>query len=104
MELLSIPPPKKLSAFCLTGHYLSLVFRITNDQKKYTEFQVSKYMLPIQIRSSPEVWMILLLFVIVSVPVFIGTVILINRAAPDSRSKEVEELKERVNELESENK
>ena len=61
-------------------------------------------MLPIQIGVSPEVWIVLLLFIIVSVPVFIGAVILINRAAPGSRNEEVEELKERVKQLESENK
>jgi len=48
--------------------------------------------------------MVLLLFVIVSVPVLIGAVILINRATPDSRNEDVEELKERVKQLESENR
>lgn len=61
-------------------------------------------MFPIQIGVSPEVWMVLLLFVIVSVPVLIGAVILINRATPDSRNEDVEELKERVKQLESENR
>ncbi len=50
---------------------------------------------------APEVWFVLLLFVLVSVPVFIGAVVLVNRST-DGRDDELDELKRRVDELESE--
>lgn len=51
---------------------------------------------------SPEVWFILLFFMLVTVPVFIGAVALINRATGGQEEEELEELKRRVKELESE--
>lgn len=51
---------------------------------------------------SPETWFILLLFLLVTVPVFIGAVALINRAMSGHDEDEVEKLKRRVEELESE--
>ncbi|MDZ7746102.1 MAG: hypothetical protein U5K28_06150 [Halobacteriales archaeon] len=45
---------------------------------------------------------ILLLFVLVSVPIFIGAVAFINRSTSKVDEDEVEELKQRVEELESE--
>ena len=59
-------------------------------------------MVPLQIEVSPEVWIILLFFVLVSVPVFIGAVAIINRTTGGGRDEELEELKQRVEELESE--
>lgn len=50
---------------------------------------------------SPELWFVLLLFVVVSVPVFVVFVAVINRAT-DSRDEELEALRQRVEELESE--
>ncbi|GAA0728530.1 hypothetical protein J2744_002799 [Halorubrum trapanicum] len=49
----------------------------------------------------PEVWFILLLFLLVSVPVFVGVVAFINRATGGGKENEIEELKQRVEELES---
>ena len=49
----------------------------------------------------PEVWFIFLLFVVVTVPVFIGVVALVNRATGDDTDEELEELKQRVEELEA---
>jgi|AntDeeMetagen681_2_1112603.scaffolds.fasta_scaffold27495_2 hypothetical protein len=51
---------------------------------------------------SPEFWFILLLFGVVSVPVFVGAVAFINRTTGKDTKDEVEELKQRVEELESE--
>lgn len=48
---------------------------------------------------SPEVWFILLLFVVVTIPVFIGAVAFINRATGEDTDEE--ELKQRVEELEA---
>lgn len=45
---------------------------------------------------------ILLLFLVVSVPVFIGVVVLINRGTSGRDEDEVKELKQRVEELETE--
>lgn len=45
---------------------------------------------------SPEVWFILFLFVVVTVPVFIGVVTFINRATGEDTDEELEELKQRV--------
>lgn len=50
---------------------------------------------------SPETWMVLSFFVLVSVPVFVLAVALANRATDDT-GDELEELKRRVEELESE--
>lgn len=50
---------------------------------------------------SPEFLFILLLFVLVTVPVFIGAVAFINRATGGDKEEELEELKQRVEELES---
>ncbi|WP_224269047.1 hypothetical protein [Haloprofundus salinisoli] len=50
---------------------------------------------------SPETWFILLLFLIVTVPVFIGVVALISRATGGADDEEIEELKRRVEELET---
>jgi hypothetical protein len=50
---------------------------------------------------APEVWFVLLLFVLVSVPVLVGAVVLVNRST-DGRDDELDELKRRVDELESE--
>ncbi|WP_154020787.1 MULTISPECIES: hypothetical protein [unclassified Haloarcula] len=50
---------------------------------------------------SPEVWFILFLFVVVTVPVFIGVVAFINRATGEETDEELEELKQRVEELEA---
>ena len=50
---------------------------------------------------APEVWIILLLFLIVTVPVFIGVVAFINRATGGREEDELKELKQRVEELES---
>ncbi|WP_161973174.1 hypothetical protein [Halostella litorea] len=49
----------------------------------------------------PELWIVLMLFVVVTVPVFVGAVALVNRRTGRSRDDEIEELKERVDELES---
>jgi len=58
-------------------------------------------MVPLQLDASPEIWIVLLLFVVVSVPVFIGAVAFINRATEDGRDEELQELRRRVEELES---
>ena len=50
---------------------------------------------------SPETWFILLLFLVVTVPVFIGVVAFINRATGERDENELGELKQRVEELES---
>lgn len=49
----------------------------------------------------PEILFILLLFVLVSIPVFIGAVALANRATETESDEEIVELKRRVEELES---
>lgn len=49
---------------------------------------------------SPEIWFILLLFVLVTIPVLIGAVAFINRATGGGTEDELEELKRRVEELE----
>ena len=51
---------------------------------------------------SPGVWFLLLFWVLVSVPVFIAVVAYINRATGKRDEDELEELKQRVEELESE--
>ena len=51
---------------------------------------------------SPETWFVLLLFLLVTVPVFIGAVAFVNRATSGRDEDELEELKQRVEELESE--
>jgi hypothetical protein len=48
-----------------------------------------------------ELWFVLLLFALVSVPVFVGAVALVNRAT-GTRDEELDALKRRVEELESE--
>ncbi|MHB9288825.1 hypothetical protein ACKVMT_17490 [Halobacteriales archaeon Cl-PHB] len=50
----------------------------------------------------PEFVLVLLLFALLTVPLFIGAVVLINRRSGDDREAEIEELKQRVQELESE--
>ncbi|MFD1589315.1 hypothetical protein ACFR9U_20245 [Halorientalis brevis] len=50
---------------------------------------------------SPEVWFLLLLFVIVTVPVFLGVIAFINRDTEGNTEEELEELKQRVEELEA---
>ena len=50
---------------------------------------------------SPELWFVLFLFVILTVPLLIGAVAFINRATGTDTEDEVEELKRRVDELES---
>ena len=49
----------------------------------------------------PELWFVLFLFVIVTIPVFIGAVAVMNRATGVDTEAEVEELKQRVEELEA---
>jgi len=49
----------------------------------------------------PEVWFVLLLFVVVTVPVCIGAVAVTNRATGGETEAEVEALKQRVEELEA---
>jgi len=49
----------------------------------------------------PEVWFVLFLFVVVTVPVCIGAVAVMNRATGGETEDEVEELKQRVEELEA---
>ena len=51
---------------------------------------------------SPETWFVLLFFLFVTVPVFIGAVAFINRATSGQNDDELKELKRRVEELESE--
>jgi len=51
---------------------------------------------------SPETWIIFFFFLVVTVPVVIGVVAFINRATNTADGDEVEELKQRVEELESE--
>ncbi|ERJ07387.1 hypothetical protein HLRTI_000429 [Halorhabdus tiamatea SARL4B] len=50
----------------------------------------------------PHVWFILLLFVVVTVPLFVGAVASINRNTRKRTEEEVEELRQRVEELEAE--
>jgi uncharacterized membrane protein len=50
---------------------------------------------------SPEVWFILLLFVVVIIPVLIGAVAFINRDTREDTDEEIEDLKQRVEELET---
>lgn len=49
----------------------------------------------------PEMWFILFLFILVTIPVFIGVVVFVNRATGESAEDEVEELRQRVEELEA---
>jgi len=49
----------------------------------------------------PELWFVLCLFVIVTIPVFICAVAVMNRATGGDTEAEVEELKQRVEELEA---
>lgn len=49
---------------------------------------------------SPELWFVLFLFVVVSVPLFVGAVAFINRSTSD-RDDDLEQLKQRVDDLES---
>jgi CHASE3 domain sensor protein len=58
-------------------------------------------MVPLQTILTPEFVMILLLFLVVSVPVFIGVVVLLNRASTDASQEEIEQLRDRVEALES---
>ena len=51
---------------------------------------------------SPEIWFVLFLFIVVTVPVFIGAVAFTNRATSEQDDDELKELKQRVEELESE--
>ncbi|MEF8784721.1 MAG: hypothetical protein V5A45_02220 [Haloarculaceae archaeon] len=51
---------------------------------------------------SPAVAMILFLFLVVSVPLLVGAVVLINRTTGTKHDEEIAELQERVDELESE--
>ncbi|MEF8870062.1 MAG: hypothetical protein V5A41_00400 [Haloarculaceae archaeon] len=46
--------------------------------------------------------MILFLFLVVSVPLLVGAVVLINRTTGTKHDEEIAELQERVDELESE--
>ncbi len=50
----------------------------------------------------PEVWFVLLLFALVTVPLFIGAMTLLNRTSGGDDETELEELKQRVEQLESE--
>ena len=58
-------------------------------------------MVPLQTILTPEFVIILLLFLVVSVPVFIGVVVLLNRASTDASQEEIEQLRDRVEALES---
>lgn len=49
----------------------------------------------------PELWFILLLFVAVTIPVFIGAVAFINRATGKSTEDEIREIRQRIEELET---
>ena len=51
---------------------------------------------------SPETWVILFFFLLVTVPVFVGAVAFINRATTEHDEDELEKLRQRVEELESE--
>lgn len=51
---------------------------------------------------SVELLFVLLLFLLVSVPIFIGAVVLVNRRTDSATDEEVAELRRRVEELESE--
>jgi hypothetical protein len=57
-------------------------------------------MVPLQF-GGPEAWFVLLLFALVSVPVFVGAVALVNRATGTDRDERLAELERRVEELES---
>ena len=52
---------------------------------------------------SPELWFVLFLFVVLTIPLFVGAVAFINRAAGTDTEEEVEDLKQRIDELESQN-
>ena len=49
----------------------------------------------------PETWFVLLFFLLMTVPVFIGAVAFINRTTSGQDDDELKELKQRVEELES---
>ena len=51
---------------------------------------------------SPETWFVILFFLLVTVPVFIGAVAFISRATSGQDDDELKELKRRIEELESE--
>ena len=51
---------------------------------------------------APELLFVLLLFLLVSVPIFVGAVVLVNRSSDTAIDEEVAELRRRVAELESE--
>lgn len=50
----------------------------------------------------PEVWFVLLLFVVVTIPAFVGVVVFVNRVTGANTEDELEDLKRRVEELEAE--
>jgi signal transduction histidine kinase len=50
----------------------------------------------------PEFLLVFLLFALVAAPLLIGATVLLNRRDRDNVDEEVEELKQRVEELESE--
>ncbi len=50
---------------------------------------------------SPELWFVLLLFALVTVPLFLGAITLFNRTSSGEDEKELEGLKQRVEQLES---
>lgn len=49
----------------------------------------------------PDVWFTLLLIMIVTVPIFFGVIAFINRDTGEDTDDEIEELKQRVEELEA---
>ena len=50
---------------------------------------------------SPELWFVLFIIVVLTIPLFIRAVAFVNRATGTDTEEEVEELKRRVEELES---
>ncbi len=58
-------------------------------------------MIPLQ-GGGPELLTVLFFWIVVSVPLFLGVVVLLNRATSDDRGEEIAELRRRVDELESE--
>jgi hypothetical protein len=58
-------------------------------------------MVPLQF-GTPELWFVLLLFALLSIPVLVGVVVLLNRATGSDREERLASLERRVEELESE--
>lgn len=56
----------------------------------------------LQLATSPGLWFLLLLLTMVTLPIFIGAVVLISRVSGRNQEQKLEELEQRVEALEAE--